>query len=151
MNSQLDTLQVQTTRFGTLQVDAQKVIAFPRGLYGFEAMQRFLLLPHDDDGVFFWLQAVDDGALAMLVTNPFVFFPDYAVNLADADAAELRADQPQAVSVFTILTILRQPERVTANLLGPVVINAAARIGMQVALQEERYTTRVPLPSAAGN
>ena len=38
---------------------------------------------------------------------------------------------------------------ITANLLGPLVINSRTRIGRQVVLSDPDLTTRVPLGAAA--
>jgi len=40
--------------------------------------------------------------------------------------------------------------RVTANLLGPLVLNPAARLGIQLVLVDSPYSTRHPLPMAGG-
>lgn len=147
MTTDTQELTVRTSRFGPVRVPLGQVYEFPHGLYGFEDQQRFILLPHDDDGVFHWLQAVDDPELAMIVTNPFTFFPDYELVLPDENVTALKARKASDLSVLAILTVQPQSKQVTANLLGPVLINAAARIGMQFALDTDNYATREPLPS----
>ena len=147
MPTKTSPLRIYTSRFGEVAVPPEQLIRFPRGLYGFEAVRRFFLLPHDDDGLFFWLQAAEESDLAMLVTNPLMFFPEYELEVSDADADLLEANSPADLSVFAILTVHRAARQVTANLLGPVLINAAARFGLQIELDPDRYTTRRPLPS----
>jgi flagellar assembly factor FliW len=47
------------------------------------------------------------------------------------------------VLIFSIITVPPQnPQMMTANLLGPIVINGCTRRGKQVIVQDEEYTTR---------
>jgi len=68
-----------TTRFGRLEVTEDRVISFVQGMPGFERLKRFILIDHDQEGVFKWLQAVDDPAVAFLLTDPTSFKPGYTV------------------------------------------------------------------------
>ena len=49
-------MNVQTTRFGAVDVDETRIINFRGGLLGFSSFKRFTLLQPDDEGLFFWLQ-----------------------------------------------------------------------------------------------
>ena len=52
-------MHVNTTRFGTVSVEDDRVIDLPAGLLGFSGHEQWVLLQPDDDGIFFWLQSVD--------------------------------------------------------------------------------------------
>ena len=59
-------MQIETTRFGALDIEERKVIQFPDGLPGFEDRRLFTLVPHHtaDGGKgspFVWLQSLEDG------------------------------------------------------------------------------------------
>lgn len=144
-------LDVETARFGTLRVAPERVIDFPRGLVGLPAARRFTML-HEQDGEspFFWLQSLDDPTLAFVVCDPRVFFPDYSVPLPAEDQHQLGIDDPDDGTVCVILVIPGDPRRITANLRGPLVINAQRRIGVQLVLAGDEFPVRAHLfPAAA--
>jgi flagellar assembly factor FliW len=136
-------MEIQTTRFGRLTVDDQRVITFPRGLLGFPEHRRFALIQTGDGNYFFWLQCVDDPDLAFVVTDPTIFFKDYQVPVKDEVQQELAVDDPASVQLFAICN--KVGDWLTGNLLGPIVVNAANRMAQQVVLTERKWTTRQPL------
>ena len=72
-------MQVRTTRFGTVEIAEDRVIHFAKGLLGFGEHKRFCLLEPQEDSAFFWLQSIDDPALAFVVTDPSFFVPEFSV------------------------------------------------------------------------
>jgi flagellar assembly factor FliW len=135
-------IRMKTTRFDVLEIDEDLVITLPEGLIGFEDCTRFVVLNPGNSSLK-WLQSLDDGATAFPIADPWQFKPDYAPILSDSDAAflELTGETPKLV--FVIVTVPRDnPRAMTANLLGPVVINPLTRRGKQVILADDRYTTR---------
>ena len=142
-------VRVPTERFGDLDVDEEKILAFPDGLPGFPEARRFTLVPVPENDVFLWLQAVDDPALAFLCTVPWPFFPDYEPELPDVDEEALALADAGDAMVLCMLTVRREERTVTANLLGPVVINQRTRTGRQVVLADSQYPLRAPLVEAA--
>jgi flagellar assembly factor FliW len=133
--SKVQTL-LRTTRFGDLPVDEQRIFTFEDGLPGFPEATRFLAMDVEDDPDLYWLQSVDDGALAFLAIVPWHHFPDYAPVLGGEDRIHLRLDDPDDAMVLCLLTVDHDSDVVTANLLGPVVLNLAGRIGRQVVLAD---------------
>lgn len=141
-------MNVPTTRFGDVEVDEDEIIEMPDGLLGFVAVERVVLLPVDEDGLFFWLQAVDDPALAFLVLTPWPMFPDYSLELPAADQQALALDGAGEALVFCVLTSHENPRHFTANLAGPVVINQQLRRGRQIVLDGDLPTQAdLPQPS----
>ena len=137
-------IAVPTTRFGLLEVDAETVLMFPEGLVGFEAYKRYIVVRHQDNSAFRWLQSLDEAHVAFPIVEPMEFCAGYAPTISDADARFLdvnRGDAP--ILLFTIVTVPpRSPRDMTANLLAPLVINGLTRRGKQVIVQDEGYTTR---------
>ena len=82
----MSALTFESSRFGTLEIESEAVIEFPSGLIGLGGA-RYALLSTNDDSPFAWLQSVDDPQLALPVTNPWLFFGDYEVELEEPDAA----------------------------------------------------------------
>jgi flagellar assembly factor FliW len=134
---------ITTTRFGTLEVEEDLIITLPEGLIGFETCTQFVVVRHDENSAFRWLQSLDEPGMALPVLEPREFRPDYAPMISDADARFLSISAKNPPLVFVIITVpANNPRAMTANLLGPIVINALTRIGKQVIVQDTVYTTR---------
>ncbi len=52
-------MQVNTTRFGLVELEQERVITFAKGLLGFPDNKDYVLLQTNNEGNFFWLQSVD--------------------------------------------------------------------------------------------
>ena len=139
-------MEITTSRFGAVEVDAQKVIRFPEGLPGFENRHQFILLPHGQDGSspFEWLQSVEDGNLAFLAMRPHQIFPSYQPRIPVAELARIGIDKgDRTPQLYTLLTIPQgDPTGITANLLAPVVINSDSNLARQVIVNNDEYSFR---------
>ena len=131
---------IETTRFGTVEIDGSRVITFREGLLGFPQHRRFALIQTTDDAVFLWMQSVDDPALAFLVCDPLAFVPDYQVQIRTDD---VKALELQDLTDCRVLAIVNKADgHWTANLLGPLVIGAHSLLAKQLVLSDKRYNTR---------
>jgi flagellar assembly factor FliW len=136
---------ISSDRFGDLDVAEERILLFPDGLLGFPDAHRFAMVDSHDTGMYFWLQSCDDPALAFLSVVPWAFFPDYTVVLPDAEEKALGIKSEEDVLVLCLLTVQRDKRLITANLLGPLVVNTVDRVGRQVVLAESGYPVRAPL------
>lgn len=136
-------MQIQTTRFGVVEIDDQRIMSFPKGMVGFPNCQRFALIQTNDEGVFFWLQSVDRPELAFVVCDPRTFVPDYRVPVKLEELQLIELEAPEDAQVLVIVN--KVDELLTGNLQGPLVINARNLTGKQLVLSDKRYTTRHPL------
>jgi len=136
-------MEIQTTRFGRLDVDDERVMTFPRGLLGFPEYNRYALIQTGDENYFFWLQCVDEPNLAFVVTDPTIFFKDYDIPLREETRDELQLTDESFAQVFVICN--KVGDWLTGNLLGPIMVNAQNRLASQVVLTEKKWTTRQPL------
>jgi flagellar assembly factor FliW len=109
---------VESSRFGTLEIEESAVIEFPTGLIGLGGT-RWALVGDTTDAPFQWLHSLEDGGLALPVTNPWAFFADYAVELSDADTAKLGADE---ASVLVTVRAGAELADFSANLRAPILI-----------------------------
>ena len=133
-------MQVKTTRFGVVDIADDKVITFPQGLLGFPDHRRYCLLEPGDEACFFWLQSLDEPALAFVVTDPALFFKDYEVPIRAEQAESLDIDKIEDAQVFVIVN--KVGEMLTANLQGPLLINTLNLSGQQLVLADKRWSTR---------
>lgn len=136
-------LNIQT-RLGRRQVNADKVISFPRGLMGFEKMRSFVLLEIQEGLPLLLLQSTEDEKLGLLVADPYRFLPDFRLKIGDAEQSLLQVAGAADLSVLVTVSIpVGQPENTTLNLAGPILINHVAHIGLQVPQTEGESPSRV--------
>lgn len=142
-------MKCRSTRFGSFEVPDDRVLRFPSGLLGFPESQQFVILDHDSEAPFKWLQSVDEPGLAFVILDPAIFHADYQVNIPADALTEIQDEEEAHVAVVVILTIPSDdPGRITANLRGPLVISHTTKLGKQLVLSDE-FPTRYPLfPSA---
>ena len=139
-------MEITTVRFGTIPVQEDKVIVFPKGILGFSHDTRYILFPHGEGSPFYWLQSIDDGAVAFVVMNPQLVKADYAVDVEESLIKELQADDISDLEVMCIVTIPpNRPEKMTINLLGPIVLNVNRCLAVQIVSSDEKYSHRHPI------
>ena len=135
-------LTIESSRFGPVQIDSSSVIEFPEGLIGLGG-SRYALLANDPEGPFLWLQSLDDPTLALPVTNPHRFFPDFAVEVIDEDAERLDFDESSAMDVYVTVRAAPKPEDFAANLKAPILVRSGR--AYQVINQAPGCELRAPL------
>jgi flagellar assembly factor FliW len=133
-------VRIATKAYGTIEVDEQQKITFPQGLFGFETYRDFALIEAERQP-FFWLQSVEAPEIAFVIIDPFLFRPDYELDIDDELLRDIGITSPGNALVFAIVTI---PEggHMTANLQGPLIINRDTRTGKQGILTDQRWKTK---------
>jgi flagellar assembly factor FliW len=140
-------MNVQTTRFGTVEIDDTRIINFPAGLLGFSSYKQFALLQPDDEGIFFWLQSIEAPDLAFVVTDPSLWVKEYEATIRREQMDELGLSKLDDAQVFVIVN--KYDDALTANLQGPLVINVHSHQAMQLVLADKRWTTRYEIVRVA--
>lgn len=135
-------IKVKTTRFGEIEVAEAETIKLPNGLIGFPELKKFILLDHDKDSPFKWLQSLDDGSIAFVLINPLLFKSDYTVEVTEAEVSDLELTTEQDAVISVIITMPSNPQNMTANLKAPLIFNLQNRMGKQIILNNSAYTTR---------
>jgi flagellar assembly factor FliW len=131
--------------FKNLVYSKEDIITFPSGIPGFEKNKSFVLVSIPDYVPFEWLVCVDGSPLRFAVINPLMFKPDYTPKIQKEQLEEMGFVKPEDVLLFVIVTINENPLESTANLVGPILINKARRIGKQVIVEDDHYTTQEPI------
>ena len=121
---------------------AGQTIAFPLGLIGCEAWRSFVLEADPGGDPVLTLRCLDQPGIAFWVADPFTIVSDYEVTINDAEGMSIRLKDLSDALVLCILTVRPPPVGVTANLLGPLVINVRERLGRQIVLSESKYSVR---------
>ena len=144
---------IETSRFGPLEVDSDRLINFDDGLLGFPEQHEYALIQTGEGSGFYWLQSVNTPELAFVVCDPRLFVVDYQVPVKLDDLQCIELDKADNAQVFVIVN--KSGDLLTGNFQGPLVINVVNRKACQLVLSDKRYSTRYPLlrlasPAAMG-
>ena len=135
-------MKINTTRFGELEVDKKDIIVFKEGLLGFESLKKFFIVDPGDQTLILWFQSAEDPATAFPILEPKIFKPDYIVKLLPAELTSLELESINDASVYTILTIPKNVQEMSANLKAPIVINNKTKVARQIVLQDSKLEVR---------
>lgn len=115
----------------------------PYGIPGFPNQKQFVIFEHKKDSAFLWYQSVDEPALAFVITDPYLFKPDYTVDM-DRILKELSWDPDGDEDQFKLYVIVKipagSPDKMTANLMGPILLNTVTREAVQIVLSDGSYS-----------
>jgi len=136
----MSTVTVESSRFGTLEIEADAIIEFPTGLIGLDS-RRWTIVGEITDGPFQWLHSIEDPSLALPVTSPWAFFAGYEVALSDEDTA--RVDAQEDTVVFVTVRAGSELSDFSANLRAPIVISGGR--GHQVINETQDAPVRAAL------
>ena len=126
-------VKIIESRLGRREIRLDKIIFFPRGIIGFEDMHEFILLQIQENAPLLVLQSIEKSSLGLLVADPFVFMPEYTLHIGDAEQKLLQAENAEELAVLVTASIPPgKPEETALNLLGPILINHRAHLGLQV-------------------
>ncbi len=150
----LHRMKINTSRFGTLEIDESKIITFKQGIPGFKEYRRFVLLPHRGDSPFIWLQCIDRPELAFLTIDPAFICPDYSFSIPDEIVEDLDIRDTGSIETLVLVTIRNQGKdaspKVTVNLLGPIVINCRNTLAVQLVLDPKKYQVQFEIHPKKG-
>lgn len=145
-------MQLSTTRFGVIEIDASLIFTFAAGLPGFPDRQRFVLLSIGlEETPFIWMQSVSEPDLCFLLVDPSQAFTHYSPIISRDEAEQLQWEPDTALQVLCLVTVpqgdLRQA---TVNLKAPLWFNPASKLALQSIIDTEAYSIRHPLFAEGG-
>jgi flagellar assembly factor FliW len=133
---------IDSTRLERLSFTDEEVIHVLTGILGFSRYQKYIIVEREEDFPFKWLHSVEDPSLALVVTDPFLFFPDYRIEPDQKDLDELQVKDQKELIIYVIVTVPADPDLTSANLMAPLVINPKKRIAKQLVLPRSPYTIK---------
>lgn len=140
-------MEVKTKANGIVNIDEKQLVTFPEGLLGFEKYTKFALIDSEYEP-FIWLQSTEESNLAFLMIDPFLICSDYEADIDDSALRNIGVDSAEDIIIMTLVTIPKDGSAITANFLGPVVINKKNRKCLQVILNDSRWTTKFDIVKA---
>lgn len=137
-------MELLTRQFGKVQIDETKIITVPGGIPGFSNAKRFIILDHDDIRPFHSFQCVDLEELAFIIMDPFLFKGDYAVDI-EPYLKEMAWEDDAGEDLFLYVIINAtdpDPRKMTANMMGPLLINIKKNQGVQMVVNDRQYSSK---------
>ena len=138
-------MQINTVRFGMIEIDESKLISFDEGIPGLEEYKRYSLLQFEESYPIIWLQSADEGAICLPVLDTFAVIKDYVFDIEDGDVQELELKSPEDLHVVNVVVIPGDIKGMTANLAAPVIINTVVGKAKQIVLSGSNYNVRTPV------
>jgi flagellar assembly factor FliW len=139
-------MQFETRALGKIEIEADRQFFFPEGLFAFEALKHFALLPTKSGSTFHWLQSLEEARLAFLITMITEITTRYNPNINPEHLKIIEAPQLTHAEIWGIITVpTGKPESMTINLQGPVLINRAKKLGAQFVSEDPNHLVRTPL------
>jgi len=134
-------MEIKTKAMGTVSIVDKQVIELSQGFYGFSEYHSFALIDATQKP-FIWVQSLEKPDLAFLAIDPFLFRPDYEIDIDDSLLGPLEIKSPSDVLVFALITIPARGSPITANLQGPLIINRNNNRAIQAILTDPRWQTK---------
>jgi len=138
-------MKIKTVHFGEVEIEQEKTFLFPNGLPGLEEDKRFALLSREEGQAICCLQSLDHWEIALPVINPFHLMPTYECNVIPDDISALSIEAPEDVLTLSVMVIPKESEKMTVNLVAPIIINLKNHMGRQIFLENKKYEIRTPV------
>jgi len=116
---------------GLIDIDDEQIITLNNGFFGFEEYHKFVMFAANLEP-FVWIECFEKGGPSFLVIDPFIFRPDYEIEIDSEVAQELEIESPTDVLIYALVTISDNDKPMTANLQGPLIINKKNKKARQV-------------------
>lgn len=123
-----------TRYFGPVPYAPETVLHFPAGLPGFRGLRRFLPIEIEEHRPLVFLQSLEDAEICFLALPAGAVDAGYRLEVEPPDLELLALARRPRIGreVLCLFMVTVDAERITANLLAPVVINLANRWAAQV-------------------
>jgi len=144
-------LRIETSRFGTLEVDEASVITFTQPILGFQEQRRFVLLPGPENSSLRWLQSTESGELAFILIDPRTVLQNYEVTLRSNELTEMAVESADELEIYTIVVVPDDRTQIRTNLKAPILINPEMRLGKQTVLESSDYPVKHYLAQGRAN
>ena len=126
--------QCETRYFGTVSYDDRTVITFSAGLPAFEHLRGFLPIEEAARRPFIFLQSLEEPRLCFLALPVAVLDPGYQLKMTLEDLATIGLKKPPGAGddlrCLAVVSFNRDGVA-AANLLAPIIVNAANRQAVQ--------------------
>lgn len=137
-------MNLNSTRFGEIEINDASIITFPGGLPGLEGLEKYAIIRCEQTEPIQWLQSVEEMDLALPIINPFIVNPSYEVEVDDSELEFIKSDQEEDLIVMNIMVLPEQLSDMTVNLMAPILINTKDMLGTQVMMDYKSFSIAYP-------
>ncbi len=123
-------MQIETSRFGTLDIEADAIVLLPDGIIGFPQQRHWVLLREGDSATLGWLQSISDPELALSVVTPKAYVPDYVLRFRREEISSMPWKSHDEVVALAVVSLTE--DQLTINLKAPILINLQRCVGCQL-------------------
>ena len=143
---------VLAKKHGNETSEARKFITLSNGFIGLPEVKQLEIVNLSESWPLTTLRSPDPQGLHFLAIEPHDFIPGYVLELNDIDTEALGIARVEDALVFNIVTVhSAEPQFVTTNLIGPVVVNRVTGLARQVIItNSDQYSARHVLVDERG-
>jgi flagellar assembly factor FliW len=138
---------LETSRFGTVQIEVDDILLFPNGVFAFSHLRHWVLLADAENEAVGWLHSVSDPQVAMAVVSPRRFVPLYQVRVSRGQLSSLEISPTSPAYILTMVS--KDADKLTVNLKAPLIVNLERRLGKQVVTTDDQPLQHVIIDSPA--
>ncbi len=120
-------------------------VTLKKGILGFENLKEYELLDIKNNNTLKEFNSIEENCIGFIVVSPFEIIEEYEIVLNQDIIENLEVESPNDILIFNIITLGLTLKESTVNMKAPIVINVKNNYGMQVILEEEKYSIRHPL------
>ncbi len=138
-------LEILSPKLGKVNYSEDDLITLTSPLLGFAELNDYLIISNSDYFPFLWLQAVEDPAVCFILIEPEPFFKDYKPKINKRELKVLGVNELTELKLFCIVVIPDNPQKATANLRAPIIVNFERKLAKQTVLEDENWDIRAQL------
>jgi len=130
---------------GDIEYEEKDIVTFNKGFLGFDDLRKFFLADLEGVKPFKLLHSLENEDIGFIVISPYDFFEDYEIHLNEETIKELKIKSENEVMILNTVTLNSNPNKITTNLQGPIVINSSNNLGEQIIVDNSKYKVKEPL------
>ena len=133
-------MELKTKRFGVIEVRDEDRLSIPGGLLGLDGLEEWVFHRAKGFGLFQWLQSLDVPRVALIVAPARSIRAGYRAEVTEDDLRALEMGEGDELDCLVVLREPRDSAKMTANLLGPIMVNRRSRRAVQVVQHDSGYS-----------
>ena len=138
-------MEILTSSFGKISFSSKEVYNFSKGIYGFPQVKKYVFLKLKEFEPFLWLQSVEKPDLAILLIDPLIFLRDYKPEIPKKELESIEILDLKIAEIYVTVIPSGKLKQSSLNLIAPIIINPAKRLGKQVVLKSGDYRIQHPI------
>lgn len=139
-------MNIISRQFGPIDIEENTIFNMPFGMPGFEGLKRYAVIEREEIWPFSCFQSLDEPELNFYIMDPALFEPDYEIDLSHAAKEIGWGNGIGDIKIYAIInTSDGVPEKITANLLGPLLIHTKRFEAFQFVRHDGKYSHKTPV------